>query len=167
MSVDTVIEHAPWQASLPDLSQRAFDYICAHFQLSPEFEVCVMGCDDERIAALNTQFRGKPVPTNVLSWPSDARAPIEEGTHPDLPVFSEMDPELGDIAIAYETCVAEADAQHKPFDDHVLHLLVHGFLHLLGYDHISDADAAVMERIEVKILKEMNIPDPYGLEDEI
>lgn len=167
MSVDVVIEYAPWDECLVELSQRAFDHLCQYFDLDPEFEICVMGCDDARIAELNTEFRGKPVPTNVLSWPSEERTPEQEGQMPALPVFSPMEAELGDIAIAYETCTAEANAQQKPFDHHVLHLLVHGFLHLLGYDHISDADAAVMERIEVEILKEMNIPDPYTVGDEI
>lgn len=161
MGVDVVIEAPAWEGVLAPLAERAFAALCAHLSLDPEFEICVMGCDDARIAELNTEFRGKPTPTNVLSWPSEERAPEQAGDRPDLPQFSPIEAELGDIAIAYETCLAEAQAQQKPFDNHVVHLLVHGILHLLGYDHISEADAVVMERIEVEILQEIGIPDPY------
>jgi probable rRNA maturation factor len=72
---------------------------------------------------------------------------------------------LGDIAIAYETTAREAEAEGKPFADHLAHLAVHGFLHLLGYDHQSDAEAAAMERLEVAILARLNVPDPYAQSD--
>jgi probable rRNA maturation factor len=122
-----------------------------------------MGCDDARIAALNADFRGKPQPTNVLSWPSEDRAPDLPGSAPLPPVAGTADdPEsLGDIALAWETCAAEAGAQGKPMADHVTHLVVHGVLHLLGYDHIDDADAGVMEALEVRILATLGVSDPY------
>jgi probable rRNA maturation factor len=122
----------------------------------------VLGCDDARIAALNTRFRGKAAATNVLSWPEEDLAPQQDGGAPALP---EPDPggtiSLGDIAIAFETCAREADAQGKPMADHVAHLIVHGTLHLLGYDHMRDLDATHMEAIEVRILGSMGLPDPY------
>ena len=108
-----------------------------------------MGCDDARIAELNGDFRDKPQPTNVLSWPSEERGAAQPGAAPALPTGP--DPELGDIAIAYETCAREAAEQGKPMADHVTHLIVHAVLHLLGYDHIRDADATLMEATEVEI----------------
>ncbi len=161
-TVDTVIEDARWQdAGLDGLAQRAADATLGHLGLVPAtFEIVVMGCDDARIAALNADFRGKPRPTNVLSWPAAERGAGRDGAAPALPL-AEEDAELGDIAIAYGVCEAEAHAQNKPFDAHVIHLLVHGILHLLGYDHIRDADAALMERQEVAILASLGVADPY------
>jgi probable rRNA maturation factor len=123
----------------------------------------LMGCDDSRIAALNADFRGKPQPTNVLSWPSEERGAAAPGDAPDLPeAGTAEDPEeLGDLAIAYETCAREAAEQGKPMADHVTHLVIHGLLHCLGYDHVDDADAAVMEGLEVGILAKLGLSDPY------
>ena len=121
-----------------------------------------LGCDDVRIAALNADFRGKAQPTNVLSWPSAERGPEAEGARPAPP--DPADPELGDIALAFETCAAEAAAADKPLEDHLTHLVVHGILHLLGYDHVRDGDAALMERIEAEILGKLGIRDPYCAE---
>lgn len=125
-------------------------------------EVSLLGCDDARIATLNAEFRDKPTPTNVLSWPEDDLAAVSDG---DVPTVPRSDPDgtasLGDIAIAYDTCAREAVDQGKPFADHVTHLLVHGTLHLLGYDHMRPADAALMEGLEVKILGNLGVPDPY------
>ncbi len=75
------------------------------------------------------------------------------------------DPELGDIALAWETCAAEADQAGKPMADHVTHLIVHGTLHLLGFDHERDADAVLMEGIEVEVLGKLGLSDPYQLDD--
>lgn len=165
MTTDVIIEDKRWQdAGLEDLSARAEQAVLAHLGLdSKDWETCVMGCDDARIAELNGDFRDKPQATNVLSWPSEERGADTEGGAPDLPEGPE--PELGDIAIAYETCLKEAQDQNKPFDQHVTHLLVHGILHLLGYDHIRDADATLMERIETEILGKMGIPDPYYISE--
>lgn len=161
MTTDVIIEDDRWQqAGLAVLSGKAELATLSHLGLDPEaWEICIMGCNDARIAELNEDFRDKPTATNVLSWPSEERGSETEGTAPDLP--DGPDPELGDIAIAYETCQREATEQGKPFDHHVTHLLIHGILHLLGYDHIRDADATLMERIETEILGKMGIPDPY------
>ena len=125
--------------------------------------VSVLACDDTRIAALNAEFRDKPAPTNVLSWPEADLSPVEDGAAPRAP---DPDPDgsvtLGDIAIAYDTCVAEAKALGKPVSAHVTHLLVHGALHLLGYDHIRDPDATLMQGIEVEILGKLGLDDPYS-----
>ena len=135
----------------------------AHMGLDAEMcEVSVLGCDDARIAALNAEFREKPTPTNVLSWPAEELAAEEAGAPPAQPEpdFTGEIP-LGDIAISYDTCAREAEAADKPMADHVAHLMVHGVLHLLGYDHIRDPDATLMERLEVEILGKLGIEDPY------
>lgn len=104
--------------------------------------------DDASIAELNQQFRGKPGPTNVLSFPPAAGAPEENF--------------LGDIAIAAETTAQEAEFQGKSFGNHAAHLVVHGFLHLLGYDHMQPEDAEAMEARERAILATLGIEDPYA-----
>jgi probable rRNA maturation factor len=163
--VETVVEDARWEAfGLAGLAERAGRAALAGVGLPLQgFAISLMGCDDARIATLNADFRGKPQPTNVLSWPSEERGAEVAGEDPERPEPGEADdPEsLGDIAIAWETCAREAEAQGKPMVDHVTHLVVHGVLHLLGYDHIEDADAAVMERLEVGILASLGVSDPY------
>jgi probable rRNA maturation factor len=106
--------------------------------------------NDAAIRALNRQWRGTDKPTNVLSFPA-AASPSIAPRH------------LGDIAISYETAIREANAEARPFAHHLAHLAVHGFLHLLGYDHESDAAAEEMEGLERKILARLGIPDPYGM----
>jgi probable rRNA maturation factor len=125
-------------------------------------EVAVLACDDVRIAELNADFREKPTATNVLSWPTVELGAQTDGGIPEAPApdFSGA-MELGDIAISYDTCVAEAAAAGKSAKDHVMHLMIHGTLHLLGYDHIRDEDATLMEALEVEILENMGLDDPY------
>jgi probable rRNA maturation factor len=163
--VDTLIEDARWQGmGLPVLAERAGRAALIGAGLSAEgFSISLMGCDDARIALLNADFRGKPQPTNVLSWPSEERGAEFVGEPPAPPEPGPADdPEpLGDIAIAWETCAREAEDQGKPMIEHVTHLIVHGVLHLLGYDHIEDEDAALMEELEVRILASLGVSDPY------
>ncbi|MEL6806538.1 MAG: rRNA maturation RNase YbeY [Pseudomonadota bacterium] len=161
--IDVVIEDPRWtQLGLRDLARDSVSATLDAVQVSAPFELSVLGCDDARIAALNTEFRGKPEPTNVLSWPETDLSAEKDGDLPQAPVPT---PDgvlgLGDIAIAYETCVREAAEQGKPPEHHVAHLLVHGTLHLLGYDHIRDRDATRMEALEVKLLGILGVPDPY------
>jgi probable rRNA maturation factor len=111
-------------------------------------ELCVVLTDDAAIRSLNRAWRGIDAPTNVLAFPAKRCA------HP-LAHF-------GDIVIAYETTQAEAAAAAKPLGDHVAHLAVHGFLHLLGYDHQADAEATQMEQLERVLLARLGIGDPYG-----
>ena len=117
-----------------------------------------LGCNDLRIAELNADFRGKPTPTNVLSWPSEERGAKTDGGQPRPP--NPADPEIGDIAIAYETCASEAEALGKPMSEHTTHLIVHGVLHLLGYDHDRDQDATLMEGFDNDLLREIGIHGP-------
>jgi probable rRNA maturation factor len=163
--METVIEDARWQEfGLDATVQSAGLATLKTLGLVPDgYAFCVMGCDDARIAVLNTEFRGKPLPTNVLSWPSEERAAEHAGRVPHLPESgtAEEPEELGDIAIAFETCAREAEAAGKPMADHVTHLVVHGVLHLLGYDHQNDKDAELMEATETRILATLGLPDPY------
>jgi probable rRNA maturation factor len=165
MLTDTLIEDPRWQeAGLEALAETAAAATLAHLGLTPQdWEIAVLACDDARIATLNAEFRDKPTPTNVLSWPATDHAVDTPGASPDKPPQGgdEGPQHLGDIAIAYDTCAREAAAQGKPMADHVTHLMVHGVLHLLGYDHIRDEDATLMEATEVAILGKLGLSDPY------
>ena len=162
VALDILIEDGRWDSGVEALATRAVTAALIGAGLDPsDFEVSLLACDDARIAALNADFRQKGSPTNVLSWPSDERGAEVDGTRPDLP-HGPMDAELGDIAISYDTCAREAAEAGKPFEAHVTHLLVHGTLHLLGYDHIRDGDAVLMEGLETEILGNLDIPDPYS-----
>lgn len=164
MEIDVLMEDARWAAfDLEHLAQAALNETCAYLKLDPSaMEVSILACDDVRIAALNRDHRGKPAPTNVLSWPAADLSAETDGRSPAPP---RPDPDgalaLGDLALAYETCLREAAEQGKSATDHVTHLLVHGTLHLLGYDHVRVRDATLMEGIERKILGKMGIDDPY------
>ena len=168
MTLDLTVEDSRWEAvNLAALAERAVAETLRHLDLDPGIcELAVLACDDGRIATLNADFRDKPQPTNVLSWPAEDLAAETAGTRPALP-----EPDftgeiaLGDIAIAYDTCVREARDQGKSLTDHSTHLIVHGLLHLLGYDHIRDPDATLMEGLEVEILGILGLDDPYREQD--
>ena len=111
--------------------------------------------DDRAIRALNRNWRGKDKATNVLAFPAhSARSGRFGGRVPIRP--------LGDVVIAFETVQREAESARVPFDHHLAHLAVHGFLHLLGYDHAAEAEAETMEALEVAILARLDVPDPYA-----
>ena len=116
-------------------------------------ELAIVLADDSAVRTLNHDWRGKDTATNVLSFPAVAPA----GKTRSAP------PYIGDIVIAYQTVAREARDEGKPFDHHLAHLAVHGFLHLPGYDHDNDRDANKMERLERSILARLDIPDPYAL----
>ncbi len=115
------------------------------------YEIAVVLADDKFIKQLNSEYRGKNKPTNVLSFPVASLTPDHRPlTH-----------ELGDIILAIETIEKEAKEQGKTFRSHATHLLIHGFLHLLGYDHMEAKQAENMEKLEIKILKKLGISNPY------
>lgn len=117
-------------------------------------EISILLTDNESIRILNNDYRHKDKPTNVLSFPADILSPGSyEGIEKELM--------LGDLAFAYEIIDDEAKEQKVIFQDHFTHLAVHGILHLLGYDHIEDDAAEIMEGIEIKILEEMGVSNPY------
>jgi len=164
VELDVLIEDSRWDAlGLENIATRAVIETVATLNVQGDvIELSLLACDDTRIAALNTTFRDKPTPTNVLSWPADDLSAATAGAapHPPETGFDGVT-SLGDVAIAYETCATEAENLAKPMAAHVTHLVVHGVLHLLGYDHIRDPDAALMERIETKILGKMGLDNPY------
>ncbi|WP_281973463.1 rRNA maturation RNase YbeY [Ruegeria faecimaris] len=163
MNLELSVEDPRWDG-LEFLAERAARVVLDHCDLDADLcEVSLLGCDDARIAQLNTEFREKASPTNVLSWPAEDLAADSAGQTPILPEpdFS-GEIALGDIAISYDTCAREAAEAGKNMDDHVTHLIVHGLLHLLGYDHIRDLDATLMEGVEVEILGKLGIDDPYN-----
>jgi probable rRNA maturation factor len=124
-----------------------------------EAELAVMLTDDSGIRALNRDFRGIDKPTNVLSFSTPRPGP-------GCGKIAQPRP-LGDIAIAYETMRKEADEESKAFDHHLSHLAVHGFLHLIGYDHETEEDADAMEALETEILAQLGIPDPYAGQERV
>ena len=117
-------------------------------------ELAIVLSDDSAVRTLNRQWRGKNAPTNVLSFPSPAPGKGRAAS-----------PYIGDVVIAYQTTAREAVAEKKLFDHHLAHLAVHGFLHLVGYDHDNDRDAEAMERLERRILARMGVADPYAERD--
>jgi len=163
--VDTLAEDRRWEAlRLGPLAERAAQATLRRLGLDPlRYEISLLGCSDARIAELNADFRGKPQPTNVLSWPSSERGAARPGGRPRLPPPDAAGPvELGDIAIAWETFAREAAAAGIEPAGHATHLLIHATLHLLGFDHETDADAALMEGLESEILAGLGVADPYA-----
>ncbi|MEO0545616.1 MAG: rRNA maturation RNase YbeY [Pseudomonadota bacterium] len=153
LACDVAVDAELWgnEQALTALSERALNAAAAHVAdlLPDDPEVSVVFTDDTSIQALNAQWRGMDKPTNVLSFAAnDASGPTS--------------PLLGDIVLALQTIAREAKAQEKAFDDHVTHLLVHGFLHLLGHDHLDDEEADAMEETERRVLAGLGIADPYG-----
>ncbi|KLN61062.1 hypothetical protein WH96_11005 [Kiloniella spongiae] len=163
-----------WDDRLPHhqaLIHRAViaSYVLAGFSAEPsssdvtlisEAELSVVLANDPSVQALNKEYRGKDKPTNVLSFstlddPDEADLASQRGVLP-----------LGDIVLSLETLILEANEQSKRLEDHFTHLLVHGVLHLLGYDHIEDDDALEMEGLEVEILNRLGVENPYELGDE-
>ena len=145
--IETVVEDEAWTRLLPDPAALAETCRAAAARLEPAVrgEIALLLTDDERMRALNARFRDKDRATNVLAFPSGG----EDGF-------------LGDIALARETCAAEAADRGVALRDHAAHLIVHGVLHLIGYDHATEEQAAVMERRETAVLKSLGIADPYA-----
>ncbi len=143
----------PDEAELERLVEQALAATLAEagIDTASESELGITFTDDATIAALNADWRGKPSPTNVLSFPVVQIAPGDQ-----LPAA------LGDIVLAFETVKREAELDEKPFAHHVTHLVVHGFLHLLGHDHMDDDEAEAMEAMERRVLARLAIADPYG-----
>jgi probable rRNA maturation factor len=165
MILDFTSEDPRWRdLALQDRAEKAFQATLAQLNIANDScEISLLACDDARIASLNANFRAKDQATNVLSWPAtDLSAEAAGGApQPPQPDFA-GDMALGDIAIAFDTCQREAQAANRKMSDHVTHLLVHGLLHLLGYDHIRDLDATLMMEKEVEILGKLGVSDPYS-----
>jgi probable rRNA maturation factor len=145
--IEIIVEADTWDTDAEATVRRALSEAANEFDLRSS-AVAVLLTDDAAIRRLNAQWRNIDKATNVLSFPGVS-----------LPG---ADPKpLGDIAIAYETTAREARQEGKPFAHHLAHLAVHGFLHLMGYDHESEAQAETMEQLERVILARIGVPDPY------
>jgi probable rRNA maturation factor len=148
--IDIEIEDDAWLSAAPDAEDLVEDAAAAALK-EADFEgggVTVLLTDDESVRDLNSRFRGKDYATNVLSFP----APQNPEGH------------LGDIALAFGVCAHEAAEQGKPLAHHLQHLVAHGVLHLVGYDHETDSEADHMEGLERVILAGLGVPDPYAAE---
>ena len=150
-SVDIQVQSPLWQAE-PAAEQTVREAVAAAAAAlsTAAGEVGILLTDDKAIRALNKQWRGIDKPTNVLSFPAAV-------------TMASIGAEkfFGDIALAYETLKRECDDEDRVFLHHLAHLTVHGFLHLIGYDHQVDAEAEEMEGIESKIMADMQLPDPH------
>jgi probable rRNA maturation factor len=149
--IEVAVEAPVWDA-LPDLEALAHRVVgqcvaVSGVKLAKGCELSLAFCDDLAIQALNARWRGKDKPTNVLSFPT--------------PGALGKKPLLGDIVIAYETVAREAQSEGKSLADHTAHMIFHGFLHLIGYDHETPAEAEEMETLERRIAQALGIKDPY------
>ena len=149
LSVDVVHEAGAWPQldALIVAINAAADAVAAELGLCGQ-SACIALSSDEVVAKLNAAYRGKAAPTNVLSF--------------SAPASDEQIRFLGDIGLAAETVAREAEEQGVPLVDHLQHLVVHGLLHLQGYDHQTEAEAEVMEALEVRILAKLGVADPYA-----
>ena len=161
MSVDLIMEDARWKTlNLLQVANAAFKETLSQLNLRSEnFICCILACNSKKIKGLNAQFRGKNNSTNVLSFPSKVEIHVVENLSKSEGYVEPY--ELGDIAIAYEVCENEAASSQIEFEDHVCHLIIHSVLHLLGYDHEEEKNASEMEKIEVQVLANLGIDDPY------
>ncbi|RST87563.1 rRNA maturation RNase YbeY [Aquibium carbonis] len=159
IDIAVVVEAQGWpgEAALEELVRRTVEAVVGDLSLrsSRSTELGVTFTDDAAMRGLNAQWRDKDKPTNVLSFPA---FPEQGETIP---------PMLGDIVLARETIEREAALDGKPFDHHLTHLVVHGLLHLLGFDHETEEEAEEMEAVETRILASLAIPDPYALTEDL
>jgi probable rRNA maturation factor len=168
--VDIVLESTRWKAQ-PRAKAVIRKAVAAAAKATSTSgsELAIVLTNDSAIRALNRDWRSLDAPTNVLSFPAipprkpKSQAKNSRAKNPQAKPTRDAAPSLlGDIVIAYQYTAREAKAEGKPFSDHLAHLTVHGFLHLLGYDHETDAEAETMERLERKILAQLGLPDPYA-----
>tara|TARA_B100001057_G_scaffold225431_1_gene225785 strand:- start:847 stop:1344 length:498 start_codon:yes stop_codon:yes gene_type:complete len=157
-NVEILLEDNRWaNINLEKLVGNAFYQTLLELGYSKsDFSLSVLACSDKKMKELNHTFCSKDTSTNVLSWPSRERLAFVEGNHP-LRLDPALDAELGDIALSYDTCLEEATQSKINFAFHVQHLIIHGILHLLGYDHSSYQDATLMEDLERQILGNLNL----------
>ena len=155
VDVDILVEAGDWpdEDILRSLAADALSAVCAELALKSKTpsELSIVFTDDDHVRQLNAGWRGKDKPTNVLSFPAFE-------VRPGAP----LPPMLGDIVLAAETIAGEAALEGKPTLHHITHLLVHGFLHLIGHDHEENVQAQEMEELERRILARLAIPDPYA-----
>jgi probable rRNA maturation factor len=158
--VEIVLEEPAWEAALPDLAAVAETAARLAIEATgrdpADWQVSLLACSDDRIAALNAAFRGRRGPTDVLSWPAFA-GPPREAPRPRT--------HLGDVAVALGTTRKDAAEANLPLKDHAIHLILHGCLHLLGHDHGTEEEAGMMEDLERRALARIGLGDPYDRGD--
>jgi len=166
VAVDIEVEDTGWNAVLgsggPEAAIAVVRATLAAAGLARSAELGIRFSDDSTVRALNRDYRGRDAPTNVLSfalWEGGETGPAEPAA-PGEPALL-----LGDLVMGLQTVLAEAEAQKKLTRDHTYHLLIHGSLHLMGYDHQSEADAERMESLETRLCARFGIPDPYADEE--
>ena len=147
--IDISVQHPQWTRSVRDIQNVVLSVIALTLDKAGVEnrgqELSIVLADNDFVQTLNKEWRGKDKPTNVLSFPQD---------EPSM---------LGDVILAYETVEQEAKEQNKRFENHATHLIVHGLLHLLGHDHIEDDEAETMEALEIQILADLGIKNPYEI----
>jgi len=149
--MDIAVQFKDWTEQLSDvetLAEIAVGQILSHLETPKLGELSIALVSDAEIQSLNREYRNKDKPTNVLSFPDEGPAPL-----------------LGDIVLALETVIREAQGKSVPLKHHVIHLIIHGFLHLQGYDHETEADAARMEALEIAALAALNVDNPYEISE--
>jgi len=149
--IDIAIGHAPWSEAVPNievLTVVAVQSVLSLLETPKTGELSLAFINDSEIHTLNRDYRGMDKATNVLSFPDNGPAPL-----------------LGDIVLAFETVQREANEKSVALEDHLSHLIMHGFLHLQGYDHETEAEATQMEALEIKALEALNIDNPYEIPD--
>lgn len=152
--IDIEIEDDGWLDVLPDAQDVVETGVAAALaavEIDGQADVVVLLCNDAEMRELNREYRKKDKATNVLSFPAPKAMRVKGVLE-----------HLGDMALGLETCVREAQDQKKTLKNHVMHLSVHGTLHLLGYDHMTDEEAEEMESLERDILAGLGVPDPYA-----
>ena len=163
VKIELRVRHAAWRSAVPELVRLTRRAAASAVAVAPPMpaersaELAVLFVDDARMKALNQRYRGQDKPTNVLAFAAQESAPSASPAR--VPEPSTL--LLGDVVLAYETTVREAKAAGKPVAAHVGHLVVHGVLHLLGYDHHRAREARAMEALEVRALEAIGLPDPY------
>ena len=164
INFEFVSEYSGWDVEkLNKIAEKVSEATNTKLRLPKCASVAVLLCNNAKIQRLNKDFRASDKATNILSWPIENLRAASSGQLPNLAI----NPQLGDLAMAYEVCFSESRLGQIPFRDHLAHLLLHGTLHLLGYDHMEDTDALIMEAIEIEVLAKMCISNPYVINEEI
>jgi probable rRNA maturation factor len=144
IDIDIIVNEPSWKQEANIDVNAIIVHVREHLTLIKDTNFSILLTNDNEIQTFNENFRHKDMPTNVLSFPCE-----------------DIEGYVGDIVLSYETVLRESKEQDKAFSDHATHMIIHGYLHLLGYDHIEDAEAELMEAHEAAILSSLNIKNPY------
>lgn len=167
LSVNVVKMSSRWQGAFPNMRKKIEQAAAAAFLNAKKpaafarrhFEITLVLADDATVKGLNNDYRGKNKPTNVLSFPQLNMGKFRRGALDIFPAKAQVP--LGDVVMGFQIIQRESRTQKKTLEEHVIHLTVHGVLHLLGYDHMRLKDAKTMEKLECDILESLGYPDPY------